>query len=293
MVNLRQIEIFHAVYQAGSVSVAARALGITQPTVSKVLKHAQDQMGFDLFRVVRGRLVPTEEAHLLSDEAAAIQARVESFNNATRNLRRGKAGHLRLAVLHSLGLKAVPTAIANFTRSNPGVSFDIKTVHSEEIVPSLYERSCDVAIAFDRPSQPRLNQTKLGSGELVVLYRRDDIVEAPARLSLAMLGHRCLIRLVNGGTVGALCEARQLPGPDLPSQIMVQTYFVAGALVREGAGVAIIDEFTAKAVLSPELDYRPLAGAAPFDVYEIHREDHPPSRVATAFMSAVREALAA
>jgi DNA-binding transcriptional LysR family regulator len=293
MVNLRQIEIFHAVYQAGSVSVAARTLGIAQPTVSKVLKHAQDQMGLDLFRIVRGRLVPTEEAHLLFEEAAEVQARVELFNNATRNLRSGCDGHVRLTVLHSLGLKAVPTAIASFSKRNPDVSFDIKTVHNREIVPALYDRSCDIAVTFDPASRPRLNQIKLGSGELVLLYRRDDILDPPDRLSISMLGNRSLIQLANSVTVGSILSRCHLSGPDVPSQIVVQTHFVAGALVREGAGVAVVDEFTAKAMLTPELDYRPLADITSFDVYGIYREDCPPSRVATAFMGALREALAA
>jgi DNA-binding transcriptional LysR family regulator len=292
MVNLRQIEIFHAVYQAGSVSVAARTLGVAQPTVSKALKHAQDQMGLNLFRMVRGRLVPTEEAHLLFEEAAEVQASVESFCNASRNLRRGSDGHVRLIVLHSLGLKAVPTAIASFSKRNPGVSFDIKTVHNKEIVPSLYERGCDIAITFDPPTRPRLNQTKLGSGEMVLLYRRGDIVDTAERLSISMLGSRPLIRLENAGVVGSILDGYLLSGPDLPSQIVVQTHFVAGALVQQGAGVAIVDQFTAKAMLTPELDYRPLEAPTSFDVYGIYREDCPPSRVATAFMGAMREALA-
>ncbi|MBT8142476.1 MAG: LysR family transcriptional regulator [Gammaproteobacteria bacterium] len=47
--RLRHIEVFHAVYLTGSVSGGARALNVSQPTVSKVLKHAEDQLGFKLF----------------------------------------------------------------------------------------------------------------------------------------------------------------------------------------------------------------------------------------------------
>jgi DNA-binding transcriptional LysR family regulator len=292
MINLRQIEIFHAVYQAGSVSVAARTLGIAQPTVSKVLKHAQDQMGLSLFHMVRGRLVPTEEAHLLFEEAAEVQARVESFHNATRNLRRGSDGHVRLVVLHSLGLKAVPTAIASFNKRNPDVSFDIMTVHHKEVVPALCERSCDIAITFDPVSRPRLQQVKLGSGELVVLYRRGDLVDVPERISISSIKDRSLIRLQNAGVVGSMLDHCRLPDPGFSSQIVVQTYFVAGALVREGAGVAIVDHFTARAMLTPDLDYRPLEGADPFDVYAIHREDSPPSCAAASFLKAMRDVLA-
>ena len=47
--RLRQIEIFYAVYSAGSISKAAELLGVSQPAVSKVLRHTEDSLGFPLF----------------------------------------------------------------------------------------------------------------------------------------------------------------------------------------------------------------------------------------------------
>ena len=58
--NLRHIEIFHAVYVNGSVSAAARALNVSQPSVSKMLRHAESLLGFNLFQRTNGGLVPTE-----------------------------------------------------------------------------------------------------------------------------------------------------------------------------------------------------------------------------------------
>ena len=60
--RLRHIEVFHAIMQAGSVSGAAQLLHISQPAVTKVLQHAELQLGLQLFDRVRGKLVPTPEA---------------------------------------------------------------------------------------------------------------------------------------------------------------------------------------------------------------------------------------
>ena len=57
--RLRQIEVFHAVYTSGSVTKAAAVLNVSQPSVSKVLAHAEQQLGYALFDRVRGKLVPT------------------------------------------------------------------------------------------------------------------------------------------------------------------------------------------------------------------------------------------
>jgi DNA-binding NarL/FixJ family response regulator len=117
--NLRHIEIFHAVYINGSVSGAARALNISQPSVSKTLRHAESLLGFPLFQRTRGRLVATEDAHLLFSEVSEIQDRVHALREAGRNLKRGTAGTLRVSALPSLALAALPTAVVQ-----PGLAGD-------------------------------------------------------------------------------------------------------------------------------------------------------------------------
>src|SRR4028119_559790 len=104
--KLRHIEIFHAVYVNGSVSAAARVLNISQPSVSKTLRHAESLLGFPLFHRTKGRLIPTEDAHSLFSEVSEIQDRVFALREAGRNLKRGAGSILRLSALPSLALSA-------------------------------------------------------------------------------------------------------------------------------------------------------------------------------------------
>lgn len=136
--NLRHIEIFHAVYVNGSVSAAARALNISQPSVSKTLRHAESLLGFPLFERGTGRLVPTEDAHTLFAEVSEIQDRVYALREASRNLKRGTGGMLRVSALPSLALDALPVAVASFLRSHPTVQFDLQTVHHDDLLRKLY-----------------------------------------------------------------------------------------------------------------------------------------------------------
>ncbi|MEQ8204527.1 MAG: LysR family transcriptional regulator [Woeseia sp.] len=278
MMNLRHIEIFHAVYQTGSVSAAARLLHVSQPSVSKVLRHAESRIGLPLFRRVKGRLVPTEEAHVIYREAQELYQRYESLRETTANLKHGD-GSLRLAVLPSLGLDVAPSAVAMLHDLEPAVSLDIQTLHNKDILKSLYERRCDLAIGFDAPSHPRLKAVRVGQGNMVVLFRREDFVGAPPELTQDMLASRKLIGLSGSGYVGSLFN-EDSDQPAVPRQsITVQTYYVAAALVRHGVGFAIVDEFTARANMSESLDYRPLADMAPLTVYCTFLEDRPLSRL--------------
>lgn len=172
--NLRHIEIFHAVYVNGSVSGAARTLNISQPSVSKTLRHAESLLGFPLFERTTGRLVPTEDAHILFGEVSEIQDRVYALREAGRNLKRGTGGILRVSALPSLALDALPIAVASFLRSHETVKFDLQTVHHDDLLRKLYERETDIAIAYEVPPAAPIGHRWLGEGELVVLYREQD-----------------------------------------------------------------------------------------------------------------------
>lgn len=63
--NLRQLEIFGAVMSTGTTVGAANLLNVSQPAVSQMILHMEDQLKFELFHRQRGRLVPTQEAELL------------------------------------------------------------------------------------------------------------------------------------------------------------------------------------------------------------------------------------
>jgi DNA-binding transcriptional LysR family regulator len=78
---------------------------------------------------------------------------------------------------------------------------------------------------------------------------------------------------------------------DLKERISVRTFYVAAGLVKAGAGVAVIDEYTARASLTPELDFRPLHPAISFGVHAIYLADRPPSRLGSAFISSLSEIL--
>ncbi|MGI9425674.1 MAG: LysR family transcriptional regulator, partial [Hyphomicrobiaceae bacterium] len=72
MMNLNRLRVFRHVYETTSVSEAARALNLTQPPVTRMLRAYEEDVGFKLFTRGRGRLVPTPEADLLYRDVVAV-----------------------------------------------------------------------------------------------------------------------------------------------------------------------------------------------------------------------------
>ncbi len=290
--KLRHIEIFHAVYVNGSVSAAARVLNISQPSVSKTLRHAESLLGFPLFQRTKGRLIPTEDAHSLFSEVSEIQDRVFALREAGRNLKRGAGSMLRLSALPSLALSALPAAVSRFLKSSPNVKFDLQTVHHDDLIRKLYEREADVAIAYEVPPGAPVGHSLLGQGELVLLYREQDMPGAPPRVELECLRGQRFISVATSGPIGHLFT-QELARIDLELDEVVsaRTFYIAAALVREGVGMTVVDNFTAQASLGSGLSARPIEPPIRFDVHAMFLLNRPPTVLATNFLKTLGQVI--
>lgn len=290
--NLRHIEIFHSVYVNGSVSAAARALNVSQPSVSKMLRHAESLIGFPLFQRTNGGLVPTQDAHALFSEVREIQERVHALREAGRNLRRGVGGTLRVSALPSLALEALPAAVARFLRDHENVKFDLQTVHHDDLLRKLYERETEVAIATQAPPAAPIAQTWLGEGELVLLYREQDMPDAPPRVELERLRGQPFISVAASGPLGQLfTQELQRLELELDEVVSARTFYIAAALVRHGVGMTVVDSLTAQASLAPGLSIRPLRPGVTFDIHAMYLINRPPGALATDFLKTLARVL--
>ncbi|MGY0506021.1 LysR family transcriptional regulator [Luteimonas sp. e5] len=288
----RQIEVFHAVYTTGSISAAARALHVSQPSVSKVLHHTQNQLGFKLFTLVRGRLVATDEAHALFLEVKDIYERMGSLRKTIANIHSPGAAHIRLAVVPSLGLHVAPRAITAYRQRHPEVTFDVQTLHHGDVFQALYERQCDIAFVYDPPRHPRMQHRKLGRGRLMLLFQKAgaDLPDGP--VPLAQLDGQKMVGLANSGPVGdLLAVACKRQGVEIEEVVSNQTYYLAAALTRCGAGMAVVDEFTARASIDELVDCRPIDPAISFRIECVYLEDRPPSLPAEGFITMFADTL--
>jgi DNA-binding transcriptional LysR family regulator len=249
--NLRHIEALHAVLQTGSVMQAAGLLGVSQPAVSKLIRHAEQRIGFQLFERVKGRLIPTQELRMLESELGSLFGQLEHFRRLARNVVARSEGRLRLGSSHSLGLSVVPHVIARFQTSFPNISYDIRTQHTAELIEGLRAQELDLALTFDPEPNVGIRSVRIGSAELVYVTR--DIHRR--EVSLGEIPTTALIGLMEGDPIGSLLD-RKLRDANiaLRPSIRVQTYYIACALVANGCGNAIVDQFTADAMRHQGVD---------------------------------------
>ncbi len=290
--RLRHIEVFHAVYANGSITAAAHALNVSQPSVSKALMHAESQLGFALFERAAGRLIPTEEARVLFEEARDVFDRLETLRSVAHNLRTGSGGHIRLAVVPALALDVAPIAISTFRAKNPGVTFSIQVLHHDEVDRTLLTREADIAVVYDSAEHPLLLAFKIGSGEIMALSRDSELGMRNGPLALSELVDFPYIGSADTGPVSDILEsALTKQSLTLNEVVSADAYYAAVELVRRGGGVALVDEYTAKARLTDGLTVHQLSGELTFGVYCIHAADRPLSRLTRNFVTELKREL--
>ena len=281
----RHIEVFHAVYTYGSVTKASEMLNVSQPSVSKVLSHAESQLGYKLFKRSGGRMVPTMEAEKLYEHVGRLFDEITSVRRVANNLRNIGDGKIRLAATHALGMTLIPEFVATFIEMHPGTYFELETLHFEEIVTALRESRIDLAVAFDPPKLPDLEIRAIAEGEFVLIKPSDMKLAAKAPIDLAALKNVPLIRLNNRGPLGQLLDA-YLESSDTAFNIVAatETYHIAYGLVARGVGVSIVDEVTARSYGSANVDVIPLKVPLKFDICAVQRANAGTSQTATQFL---------
>ena len=270
--RLRQIEIFYHVYRAGSISGAARDLAVSQPSVSKVLRHAEDQLGFDLFQRIKGKLVPTPAADELFREAEDIYRRLSTFNRSLEHIRNRRGGHLRLGMLPSLSLSVGPELIAAMREADDDLSFELTTLHSPEIADALLEKRIDFCIGFEPVADKRIHSVKVGEGKLVLVSGQPlgEGVGVEALQGAEMIG------MSESGPLGTMIADLLRDRGIVPVEVATaHTYHVALSLVRKQVGLALTDQFTAYSHLGSGLQRRLLEGLPGFSIHASRLGDHP------------------
>lgn len=274
--RLRQIEVFHAVYTAGSITNAAAVLHVSQPSVSKVLAHAEQQLGYALFERVKGKLIATPEAHRLFEHVAQVYEDLDMLRRVSLNLRARDPGLIRIAATPAFAVDLLPRAIASFRESHSNTVFEIETLHHAQINNALQRSQIDLGLAFDPIRYPGIALQVLATGECVLAASARHQFAGSGKLSLSDIGERPFIRLHDRGPIGRRLAARLAEAGDPPNTVAIaETYQVAKALVANGVGVAIIDEITARSSGHNDILTRRLQPAMHFEAVALHRDSEP------------------
>jgi DNA-binding transcriptional LysR family regulator len=151
---------FLAVIQEGSLSGAARRLGLTQPTVARHIDALQQAVGAELFLRSQRGLIPTDTALGLKPHAEAIAANSAAFLRAASADVAEVAGTVRVSASEVVGVEHLPTILARLRQQCPALVVELVLSNR---VDDLLAREADIAIRMTQPAQEALIARRLPS----------------------------------------------------------------------------------------------------------------------------------
>jgi DNA-binding transcriptional LysR family regulator len=188
--NWDELRTFAEVVRDGSLSGAARRLGLTQPTVGRHIDALEAALGLTLFtRSPRG-LTPTPAAFALGPHVEAMAAAAGALGRAASGEAAADRGAVRVTASDVIGCEVLPPILAAFRAEHPGIALELTLTNRNE---DLARRDADIAVRMVRPTQSGLLARRIGSSRIGLYAHRDYLARFGTPRSLSDLANHCVI----------------------------------------------------------------------------------------------------
>ncbi len=151
---------FLTVLKEGSLSAAARGLGLTQPTVGRHIDALEQSIGLQLFTRSPQGLIPTEAAEELRPYAQQLASTAASLLRAATGKSSTVRGTVRISASEAVGVEVLPPILAKLHAANPELTIELSLSDSVE---DLLRQEADIAVRMVEPVQDALVVRRIGS----------------------------------------------------------------------------------------------------------------------------------
>ncbi len=256
--NLRQMEVFRAVMFSGGVNSAAELLHVSPPAISKTLAQAAKTSGLILFERVKGRLIPTPEAHTLYAEVDKFWHGVEKVRDASRELAQPTQATLRLVCSASLAPYLVSRTVAQLYERFPRLQCRVQVVAPDILNQQLLDRASHLGIALAPHDHPNLETVKGYQCGLACVMRSDHPLAKKKLIKPADLEGIRVISSPESVPFGqTLRRAFGKSGEKMHKDLECTSSTTACWFAQAGVGVAVVDQVAIAGGLLEGLQVRP------------------------------------
>lgn len=160
---------FLSVLEEGSLSRAARALGLTQPTIGRHIDSLEHTLGLTLFTRSQAGFIPTEAARALQPYAQTLASTASALLRVASSQGEGVRGTVRISASQVIGVEVLPPILAELRAAHPELVVELTLSNRLE---DLLRREADIAVRMLRPSQDALIARRIGDVELGLYAQR-------------------------------------------------------------------------------------------------------------------------
>jgi DNA-binding transcriptional LysR family regulator len=181
---------FLSVIDEGSLSGAARALGVAQPTVGRHVASLEKSLRVALFTRSQTGLMPTEAALSLRTYAQSMRSTAAALERAAASQGAGVRGTVRVTASDVIGVEVLPPIVAGLREEHPELVVELVLT---DRIQDLLRREADIAVRMTRPRQELLVARRVGQIELGIHAHRRYLSRHGTPSNIAQLADHALI----------------------------------------------------------------------------------------------------
>ena len=226
--------------EEGSLSAAARALGMAQPTLGRQVDGLEQELGIVLFERVGRGLTLTPSGLELLEHVRAMGEAAGRVSMTALGQSQALAGTICISASETYAAVLLPPIIAKLRIMEPGIQVEIVVANHAS---DLRRREADIAIRNFRPTEPDLIAKKIGDAD-AILYATPDYIEKIGNPTKPYdLRHAEFVNMDHGGMMLKGLNTLGLGLTEANFPLLTESYLVMWELVRQGAAIGILDAY--------------------------------------------------
>lgn len=264
--TIRQLEILLAVHDKGSINEAAKALFLTQPTISIQMKKLSDAVESPLYNYINRQLVFTDIGLEVVRTAVEVLDSFSRLDMALGNIKGFKSGTLRLAVV-TTSKYFIPHLLGPFCEKYPDIDIQLNIGNREQTIERLKQGIDDFYVFSHPPHDIETQSIEFLQNPLVAIAHKDHPLAKRKKLTLKDLANEpFLMREKGSGTRYAIEEFLKKHQAELNVKMTIESNEAIKHLVMSKLGISILSAHT--------LTYDAQSGIAQLPVKELPIDSH-------------------
>jgi len=224
--------------EEGSLSAAARALGVAQPTLGRQVEQLEEELGLLLFERDRRGIQLTPAGLELKEHARNMIEAAAGFSLAAAGQATSIEGKISIAASETIAAVLLPPMIAELRLAEPNIEIDLVVSNTAS---DLQRREADIAIRHFRPAEPDLYARKIKDMHTQLYATPDYLSRIGNPKTVDELNSAQFISVDESNVVmhGLNANGFSLTPKNFP--IMTPSYLVMWELVKQGVGIGFLD----------------------------------------------------
>ena len=288
--DIRKLDVFCKVVELKSFTRAARAVFLSQPTVSDHVRHLEEELGQKLVDRLGREAEPTPAGRLLYDYASRILRLQQETLEALARFGGRLGGETTIGASTIPATYILPALVGTFRAAHPEVTVSVRISGSHEIARKVLAGEYDLGLVGAMWNERGLDWTELFTDTLVLVARPDHPLAGRGPVTLDDLcGQDYVGREPGSGTrkvIGALLEAAGRRETDLHQVALFGANEAVREAVKAGVGVSMLSRRSVAADLAAgalvEIPLQGVSGERPFYLLRRKNRQLPPSAAALA-----------